>query len=65
MSGNNNTTNIKEKQYHHLKKDDRICSVTIDVTPFIYTKSDRYFKIIIENNILKKGSIAYDKYITK
>lgn len=24
MSENNNTTNIKEKQYHHLKKEDRI-----------------------------------------
>ena len=24
MSENNNTTNIKEKQYRHLRKDDRI-----------------------------------------
>ena len=31
MSENNNTTNIREKQYHHLRKDDRICAVIIDV----------------------------------
>ena len=24
MSGNNNTTNVENKQYRHLKKDDRI-----------------------------------------
>jgi len=26
-----------------------LCSVTIDVTPFLYTKSDRYYKMLIED----------------
>lgn len=30
MSGNNNITNIKEKQYHHLKKDDRMLQFRLE-----------------------------------
>jgi len=41
------------------------CSVTIDVTPFVYTKSDKSVKIVIATKLLKKGSIAYDNYTTK
>ena len=33
------------------------CSVTIDVTPFVYTKSDK--------SVIKKESITYDNYTTK
>lgn len=40
------------------------CSVTIDVTPSWYTKSDRYLKMLIETKQIKKGPIAYDNYIT-
>lgn len=28
------------------------CSVTIDVTPSMYTKSDKYLKMLIENTHL-------------
>ena len=30
MSENNNTTNIKEKQYRHLIKDDRMLQFRLD-----------------------------------
>ena len=57
---------VINEQDNYLNIVDKECSVTIDVTPFIYTKSDRYLKIVIVNtHILKKGTIAYDKYITK
>ena len=36
------------------------CSVTIDVTPFLYTKSDRYFKMLIERTYFKERNYRYD-----
>ena len=50
----------EEVFYRKIKK----CSVTIDVTPFIYKKSNKSYKILIETKIYTKGLIAYDKYIT-
>ena len=38
----------------------RVCSVTIDVTPFEYKKSNKSYKILIEIKIYTKGLIAYD-----
>lgn len=37
-----------------------VCSVTIDVTPFEYKKSNKSYKILIEIKIYTKGLIAYD-----
>ena len=42
--------------FNHFKE----CSVTIDVTPFEYKKSNKSYKILIEIKIYTKGLIAYD-----
>lgn len=34
------------------------CSITIDVTPLMYTKSDKYLKMLIENKHIYRKDLS-------